>query len=92
MPYIKILFASLLAMILIAGCQSKENNSLKIKMKSEAEQKEMLDTYTLDDYRKVFNHAISEADKLAGGDEQLRKWLIRTLAQEMYDETKLTEE
>ncbi|MFG6494790.1 hypothetical protein P8610_05490 [Fictibacillus sp. UD] len=61
-------------------------------MKSEAEQKEILDTYTFNDYKKVFHNAISEAGKMADGDERLNKWLIRTLVQEkLYYETELTE-
>lgn len=78
-------------MIIISGCQSKANTQVEIKMKSEEEQKEIVDTYTFDDYKKVFDEAVSEANKLED-DEQLRKWIIRTLAQEkVYFETDLTD-
>lgn len=78
-------------MIIISGCQSKANTQVEIKMKSEEEQKEIVDTYTFDDYKKVFDEAVSEANKLED-DEQLRKWIIRTLAQEkVYYETDLTD-
>ncbi|RFB12038.1 hypothetical protein DZB84_19785 [Bacillus sp. HNG] len=89
--FYKLLILSTIAMIIISGCQSKANTQVEIKMKSEEEQKEIVDTYTFDDYKKVFDEAVSEANKLED-DEQLRKWIIRTLAQEkVYYETDLTD-
>ncbi|MFZ3588049.1 hypothetical protein ACOI1C_01990 [Bacillus sp. DJP31] len=61
-------------------------------MKSDEEQKEILETYTFDDYKKVFDEVEADANKFEE-DEQLKKWIIRTLAQEkLYYETDLTDE
>ncbi|OCA88420.1 hypothetical protein A8F94_24485 [Bacillus sp. FJAT-27225] len=88
----KLFILCTMAMILITGCQSKANTQVLIKMKSEEEQKKILDTYNLDDYKKVFDDAVSEANEFEG-DEKLKKWIIRTLAQEkLYYETDLTDE
>ncbi|MCD5324408.1 MULTISPECIES: hypothetical protein [Pontibacillus] len=85
-----ILFTTTL--ILVTGCQSTANKQVEIKMKSKEEQMKRLDTYTYDDYKKVFDKAVSEANRLEEDDEQLKKWIIRTLAQEkLYFETDLTD-
>ncbi|TYR75797.1 hypothetical protein FZC79_09255 [Rossellomorea vietnamensis] len=77
---------------LITGCQTKEKAELEIEMKSEEEQQKILETYILEDYKKVFDEAVSEANKLES-DEQLNKWIIRTLANEkLLYETELTDE
>lgn len=73
-----ILFTTTL--ILVTGCQSTDNKQVEIKMKSKEEQMQRLDTYTYDDYKKVFDKAVSEANRLEEDDEQLKKWIIRTLA------------
>ncbi|WP_059170440.1 hypothetical protein [Bacillus sp. FJAT-27445] len=88
----KLFFLCIMAIVLITGCLSKTNTQVQIKMKSEEEQKEIFVTYTFDDYKKVFDDAVSEANEFEG-DEKLKKWIIRTLAQEkLYYETDLTDE
>ena len=89
----KLFFLCVLAITLIAGCQSKSNIvDVEIKLKSVEEQKEILDTYTYDDYKKVFDDVVAESNTFEE-DEQLKKWIIRTLGQEklLYD-TDLTDE
>jgi hypothetical protein len=90
---IKILSIYLLVFFLITGCQTEESKQVKIKMKSELEQKEILESYTYDDYKKVFKQAIEEAKKLEKDNKELNKWIIRTLVQEkLYYETDLNDE
>lgn len=89
---LKMLTLWVTVILLISGCQPKANTEIEIEMKSGEEQQLMLETYTLEDYRKVFDEVVSEANKLES-DEQLNKWIIRTLAQEkLYYETELTDE
>jgi hypothetical protein len=62
----------------------------EIKIKSEEEQKKILDTYSFNDYKKVYVDVVSEADRYKV-DQKFKKWIIRTLAQEkLYYETDLT--
>lgn len=78
--------------LLISGCQSKENTQSEIKMKSKEEQREIIETYTFEDYKEIFDEVISEANQIEK-DEKLKKWVIRTIAQEkLYYETDLTDE
>jgi hypothetical protein len=64
----------------------------EIKMKSEEEQKRMLETFTYDDYKREFDGVVTEADRYKV-DEKLKKWIIRTLGWEkLYYETDLTAE
>ncbi|WP_113929641.1 hypothetical protein [Bacillus sp. P14.5] len=69
------------AIILMTGCQSQADTELDIEMKSEEEQQRIFETYTYDDYRKIFDEVVSEAGKLED-DKKLNKWIIRTLGQE----------
>lgn len=88
----KLVIFGIMAIILTTGCQSKANTQVEIKMKSDEEQKQMVDNYTFEDYKKVFDEAVFEANKFEY-DEQLKKWIIRTLAQEkLYYETDLNDE
>ncbi|MGD6801047.1 hypothetical protein [Rossellomorea aquimaris] len=89
---LKMLTLWVTAILLISGCQPKAKTEIEIEMKSREEQQMMLETYTLEDYKKVFDEAVSEANKLES-DEQLNKWIIRTLANEkLLYETELTDE
>jgi cell division protein FtsL len=64
----------------------------EIKMKSEEEQKRMLETFTYDDYKRELDAVVTEADRYKV-DEKLKKWIIRTLGSEkLYYETDLTAE
>ncbi|MBM7578199.1 hypothetical protein [Jeotgalibacillus terrae] len=84
-----ILFAAVI--VILTGCQSSANTVEEIQMKSEEEQQQILDGYTYEDYKKVFEESVSETDSLEA-DAQLKKWVIRTLAQEkLYYETDLTD-
>lgn len=61
-------------------------------MKSEEEQRQIVDEFSFDDYKKIFDEVIIEANRF-DVEEPLRKWIIRTLAQErLYYETDLTDE
>lgn len=61
-------------------------------MKSEEEQRQIVDNFTFDDYKALFDDVITEANKF-DVEEPLRKWVIRTLSQEkLYYETDLTDE
>ena len=84
----KLFFLCVLAITLIAGCQSKSNIvDVEIKLKSVEEQKEILDTYTYDDYKKVFDDVVAESNTFEE-DEQLKKWMIKkifTLEEAMQD-------
>ncbi|WP_421378098.1 hypothetical protein ACOJQI_12125 [Bacillus salacetis] len=92
MKFIASVASLVMGIILFTGCQSSDDAQVEIKMKSNEEQKEIADTYTYDDYKKVFEEAVSEANKF-DEDEELTKWIIRTLAQEkLYYETDLTDE
>lgn len=92
LKFCKLYVLCAMAIILITGCQSNANTGVEIKMKNEEEQKEILDTYTFDDYKKVLDEVVADANKFEE-DEQLKKWIIRTLAQEkLYYETDLTDE
>ncbi len=88
---IKNFFALVTSIFLITGCQT-ELKKVEIEMKSEDEQKQMLDTYTYDDYKRVFEGVMSVAAAY-DENEQLVKWIIRTLAMEkLYYKTDLTDE
>ncbi|GGD12560.1 hypothetical protein [Pontibacillus salipaludis] len=89
----KLVVIGLMGMALLTGCQSPSDSQVEIKMISEEEQTEILNTYTFEDYRRVFDEAISESSQFDDQDDQLNKWIIRTLAQEkLYYETDLTKE
>ncbi|PFA62977.1 hypothetical protein CN378_18220 [Bacillus sp. AFS015802] len=61
-------------------------------MKSEEELKKIANTYTYDDYKRVFDDVISEAEGLEKN-EKLNKWIIRILAAEKLSyQTDLTED
>lgn len=89
--YLKLLIASMLATILIAGCQSDTNEKIEIKMKSLEEQQEIVENFTYDDYKIVFEEVITEVSTYDSEAELMKKWIIRTLAMEkLYYETVLT--
>lgn len=92
MRVLKLLTLGMMSLLFISGCQTKADTDIEIEMKSREEQQMMLETYTLEDYRKVFDEAVSEANQLES-DKQLTKWIIRTLAEEkIHYETDLTDE
>ncbi|WP_345240972.1 hypothetical protein [Pontibacillus salipaludis] len=89
----KLVVIGLMGMALLTGCQSTSDPQVEIKMKSDEDQTEILNTYTFEDYRRVYGEAISESSQFDDQDDQLNKWIIRTLAQEkLYYETDLTQE
>lgn len=86
------LICMLSLVIFITACQSTASPQGTIQMKSEAEQRELIDNFTFDDYKKLFEEVIIEANQF-DVEEPLRKWIIRTLSQEqLYYETDLTDE
>ncbi|WP_142323630.1 hypothetical protein [Bacillus sp. AFS015802] len=91
MKYIKYIMVCVMV-FLLAGCQSNEHNQVEVKMKSEEELKKIANTYTYDDYKRVFDDVISEAEGLEKN-EKLNKWIIRILAAEKLSyQTDLTED
>ncbi|TCI59849.1 hypothetical protein [Exiguobacterium sp. SH0S2] len=61
-------------------------------MKSEEEQRQIVDNFAFEDYKALFDDVITEANQF-DVEEPLRKWVIRTLSQEkLYYETDLTDE
>lgn len=50
-------------------------------MKSEEEQKRIAENYTYDDYKKIVDLIVSSSATYTD-DEQLKKWVIRTLAED----------
>ena len=85
------ILCTLSLIIFTTACQSVTSSKLTIQMKSEEEQRQMLERYTFVDYKKAFDEVIAEANQL-DVDEPLRKWIIRTLAEEkLYYETDLTD-
>ena len=90
---VNILLLSVMMVVLLTGCQSKEDEDIEMKMKSIEQQQEMLDTFTYDDYKVFYDEIIAEAEKHVGEDELLKKWMIRTLGMGVfYYETDLTTE
>lgn len=69
------------AVLLASGCEAKAASEIQIKMKTVDEQREILETYTLKDYKTLYENVLNEAKRLEK-DEDLQKWVIRTLAQE----------
>lgn len=87
----------------IIGCTAESTNvtditdiskpTIEIDMKNAEEQVEMIESYTYEDYERVFEEVLKEAESYSLEDEELEKWFIRTLSQEkMYFETDLTQE
>ncbi|WP_053367964.1 hypothetical protein [Bacillus sp. FJAT-27245] len=74
------------AVLLMAGCETQAGSQAHIKLKSVEEQREILETYTLDDYKTIYENVPDEANRLEK-DQDLQKWVIRTLAEEklLYD-------
>ncbi|RBP00855.1 hypothetical protein [Rossellomorea aquimaris] len=92
MKSIKTVTLCALILILLIGCKSNEENQVEVKMKSDEELKKITNTYTYEDYKRVFDEVISEAEEL-GKEDKLNKWVIRILAQEQLSyETDLTDE
>ncbi|MEW8968714.1 hypothetical protein, partial [Exiguobacterium alkaliphilum] len=86
-----LLLCTLSLAIFTAACQSAASQPETIEMKSEEEQCQIVDNFTFDDYKKLFDDAIIEANQF-DVEEPLRKWVIRTLAEEkLYYETDLTD-
>lgn len=74
--------------LLLTGCQEEQveetdqpKSEFSIKMKTPEEQQKIAETYTYEDYKKVFDEAVAEAEEYKE-DEELTKWIVRTLAQE----------
>ncbi|MDR7074670.1 hypothetical protein [Fictibacillus barbaricus] len=61
-----------MAVFLFTGCQSNSNDQVDVKIKSDEELKEIADTYTYEDYKKVFEEVISKADEFEKN-EKLKK-------------------
>ncbi|WP_316569409.1 hypothetical protein [Neobacillus sp. YIM B06451] len=79
--WIKPLLLIAAAVLLSSGCEAKAGTEVQIKMKSFEEQREILETYTLEDYKTIYENVLNEASRLEK-DENLQKWVIRTLVQE----------
>ncbi|TCI53367.1 hypothetical protein EVJ24_09920 [Exiguobacterium sp. SH1S21] len=91
-PLKSFLLCTLSLVIFTTACQSATSSPLTIDMKSEEEQRQIVDDFTFDDYKALFDDVITEANKF-DVEEPLRKWVIRTLSQEkLYYETDLTDE
>ncbi|MCC5891558.1 hypothetical protein [Exiguobacterium sp.] len=85
------LLCTLSLVIFTTACHSAASPHATIQMKSEEEQRQIVDEYTFDDYKKAFDEVVIEANRL-DVEEPLRKWVIRTLAEEkLYYETDLTD-
>ncbi|KSU63165.1 hypothetical protein AS034_02290 [[Bacillus] enclensis] len=92
MKFLKLVAYCVTALFLFTGCQSSDNAAIEVKMKSNEELKEIADTYTYEDYKRVLEEAVAEASKFEK-DGKLNKWIIRTLAQEKLNyETDLTDD
>ncbi|TCI26869.1 hypothetical protein EVJ32_03690 [Exiguobacterium sp. SH5S4] len=86
------LLCTLSLVIFTTACQSATSSPLTIDMKSEEEQRQVVDNFAFDDYKALFDDVITEANQF-DVEEPLRKWVIRTLSQEkLYYETDLTNE
>lgn len=86
-----LLLCTLSLVIFTTACQSAASPHETIQMKSEEEQRQIVDNFTFDDYKKLFDDVIIEA-KQFDVEEPLRKWVIRTLSEEkLYYETDLTD-
>lgn len=91
--YVRLLIVSMAATILIVGCQSNTDEKIEIKMKSLEEQQEMLENFTYDDYKIVFEKVMTEVLTYDSEAELMKRWIIRTLAMEkLYYETVLTKD
>ena len=91
--YFQLFMLIFITFLLVTGCNSLKNRQISIEFKSDEEQKEMIETFTYDDYKKAFDEVVAEARKIGEKDEQLNKWIIRRLAEEkLYYKTELTEE
>ncbi|RIW28686.1 hypothetical protein D3H55_21155 [Bacillus salacetis] len=92
MKVIKCIGFFVMRLILFSGCQTNGSDKIEVKMKSDEDLKEIADTYTYEDYEKVFEKAVSDADELEA-DGSLNKWLIRILAEEQLSyESDLTDD
>ena len=88
-----IFIIGIISIILSTGCQSNTDNQIPIKMKSLEEQMQIQNSYTYDDYKKVYEEVLLEAEKFDIKDATLKKWVIRTLGQEKLSyETDLTQD
>ncbi len=86
-----LLLCTLSLVIFTTACQSAASPHETIQMKSEEEQRQIVDNFTFDDYKKLFDDVIIEANQF-DVEEPLRKWVIRTLTEEkLYYETDLTD-
>lgn len=86
-----LILCTLSLVIFTTACQSTTSQPETIELKSEEEQRQIVDNFTFDDYKKVFDEVIIEANQF-DVEEPLRKWVIRTLIQEkLYYETDLTD-
>ncbi|TCI35154.1 hypothetical protein EVJ29_10955 [Exiguobacterium sp. SH4S7] len=86
------LLCTLSFVIFTTACQSATSSPLTIDMKSEEEQRQIVDNFAFEDYKALFDDVIIEANQF-DVEEPLRKWVIRTLSQEkLYYETDLTDE
>lgn len=91
--YYQLLILSLAAILFVVGCDSQKKSQINIEMKSIEEQIEMVKSFTYNDYKKLFMEVVAEAKNIGEEDEQLNKWIIRTLGEEkLYYKTKLTQD
>jgi hypothetical protein len=92
MKFLQLTTFCVTALFLFTGCQSSDNAEIEVKMKSNEELKEIADTYTYEDYKRVLEEAVAEANEFEK-DGNLNKWIIRTLAQEKLNyKTDLTDD
>lgn len=88
---VRVLMLFLTMILFISGCQTKNVAEIEIKVKSEEEQRKMLEEFTRDDYRKIYEETVAEAEEYGIKDKELHKWVMRILADEkLLYETDLT--
>ncbi|TFD94450.1 hypothetical protein [Jeotgalibacillus sp. R-1-5s-1] len=76
----------------IAGCQPVAGEQIDIVFKTPEEQHQMLETFTYEDYKNVYDQAIAEA-KTYDTNDSLKKFIIYTLTEEaLYYETDLNQD
>lgn len=89
---LKILIILTVGAFIATGCSSNATE-VEVKMKSQEEQMEILNTYKYEDYKKIYDAVLIEVEHFETEDSVLKKWLIRTLAAEkLYYENDLTDD
>ncbi|TFE00494.1 hypothetical protein [Jeotgalibacillus salarius] len=86
-----ILLTVIVMLLLLSGCAPEESAVADIEMKSKEELSVMTDSYTREDYRHALSHVMDSAETFEVN-PILKKWIIRTLAEEaLYYHDDLTE-